>query len=128
MSVTGLHHFNIRGNPADIERVRRFYIDVLGLQEGWRAPSQSSGYWLYAGADPVLHLLLLPQARESAPLPADAPGFDHVALRCEDLDAILQRLGERGIEYRLTKVPVTGHLQAFLRDPMGNGLELNQAP
>lgn len=128
MSVTGLHHFNIRGNPDDIERIRRFYVEVLGLREGWRAPFESRGHWLYAGADPVLHLLLMPQAREGKPLPPDEPGLDHVALRCENLDAILQRLAERGIEYRLTKVPVTGHRQAFLRDPMGNGVELNQVP
>lgn len=128
MGITGLHHFNIRGNAEDIERVRRFYVDLLGLAEGWRPPFDSGGYWLYAGEEAVLHLVISPRMCGCGPLPADTPGLDHVAFGCDDLGGLLQRLDQHGVEHRLTKVPATGHLQAFLHDPMGNGVELNQAP
>ena len=51
MGVRGIDHVNLRA-PADlVERLRRFYTDLIGLREGPRPTprSGSRGHWLYAG-------------------------------------------------------------------------------
>lgn len=121
MPVSGLHHINFRAPSATIEALRRFYIDVLGLEEGMRPAFGSQGYWLYAGSHPVVHLSL-----PRGPAAEGGRGtIDHVAFACEDLDAMRARLDARGIDYRVAQVPAVKQIQVFLNDPAGNGVELN---
>lgn len=56
MSVIGLDHYNLRAPRPLLDTLRDFYIDVVGLRLGARPPFRSHGYWLYAGAQAVLHL------------------------------------------------------------------------
>lgn len=60
MSVRGIGHANLRASAETVERLRRFYVDVIGLCEGARPAfrSGSHGYWLYAGDSAVLHLAI----------------------------------------------------------------------
>jgi catechol 2,3-dioxygenase-like lactoylglutathione lyase family enzyme len=49
-----------------------------------------------------------------------------VALKVDDLDAIVADLEAKGVRaYRLPHVPGAGR-QAFVSDPSGNQIELNQ--
>lgn len=126
MSVLGFAHYNLRGSRVQIEALREFYTEVVGLTVGERPPFRSFGYWLYAGGRDLLHLS---EARPGEPERADAPTtFDHVALRSTGLPATEQHLRARGIDYRRAEVPETGAQQLFFRDPFGNGVELNFAP
>ncbi|EUA30020.1 glyoxalase/Bleomycin resistance /Dioxygenase superfamily protein [Mycobacterium xenopi 4042] len=53
-------------------------------------------------------------------------GANHFAIRVDDLDAAVADLQQRGVEvHRVPFVPGAGR-QAFLHDPFGNLLELNQ--
>ena len=53
---------------------------------------------------------------------------NHFALEVDGLDALLDLLAARGVEYRRSAyVPAAGH-QAFIRDPDGNVIELIQPP
>src|SRR5690349_17166239 len=52
--IEGLDHFNL--SPADLERSRRFYKEVLRLVDGDRPMFQQPGAWLYAGTRPIVHL------------------------------------------------------------------------
>ena len=62
----------------------------------------------------------------SAPAPeTPASTYDHAAFACEDRPGFEARLRERGIDYRVAEVPLTGQVQLFLRDPSGHGVELN---
>lgn len=58
MSIRGVGHVNLRAPAAMIERLRLFYIDVVGLCEGARPVfrSGSRGHWLYADDTDVVHL------------------------------------------------------------------------
>lgn len=56
MCVSGLNHFNISASADLIEKVKRFYVDVIGLALGPRAHLDHEGYWLYAGCTPIVHL------------------------------------------------------------------------
>jgi catechol 2,3-dioxygenase-like lactoylglutathione lyase family enzyme len=119
MSVLGLDHVNIAGSAALIERVRAFYVDILGLTEGHRPPFQSRGFWLYAGGHPVVHL----RVSDSDTIGASA--LDHYAFTCTGLDETMALLREHGIEFTLDPARDTKNAQLFLADPSGVELELN---
>ena len=120
MQVARIDHVNIAGPQDLIDACRDFYVAVLGLHEGHRPPFRSSGYWLYAGEDPIIHLSVTSDA------PGNANGaFNHFALRCSGLPDLLERLRLGGIEHSVTQVPLTGATQVFLKDPAGVAVELN---
>jgi catechol 2,3-dioxygenase-like lactoylglutathione lyase family enzyme len=50
MPLGGLQHFTIE--PADLERSKEFYCDVLGLENGERPPLDFPGYCSIAAASP----------------------------------------------------------------------------
>ena len=57
MSVLSLHHVNLRVSALELQLLREFYCDALGLSVGWRPPFKSNGLWLYAGDIPIVHLV-----------------------------------------------------------------------
>jgi catechol 2,3-dioxygenase-like lactoylglutathione lyase family enzyme len=123
MAVTGIDHYNLRAPLAVLERIRDWYRDTVGLTAGERPPFSHRGFWLYAGAQPLLHLSE-ESVGEHHPIPG-AGTFDHIAFRCDDFDAMRARLDGAGIAYRVADVPLTRTRQIFLQDPAGNGVELN---
>ena len=54
MPITHLEHFLVLTD--DIEATRDFYRDALGLTVGPRPPLPFTGYWLYAGRAPCVHI------------------------------------------------------------------------
>lgn len=123
MPLKILQHINIRCD--DVEATRDFYGSLLGLAVGPRPPFASFGYWLYAGEQPVVHIVQRP-AGEAAPQPGYG-ALDHVAFECSDLDGTRKSLRERGINFREAIVPRDKIVQLFVRDPDGVPLELNFA-
>lgn len=123
MPVRGFSHYNLRAPREMIERLQVFYRDVVGLTVGERPPFTFFGYWLYAGDRPLLHLAETGPG-ESRSL-AGAGTFDHAAFDCDDRPAFEARLAALGVAYRTARVPQTGQVQLFLKDPAGNGVELN---
>lgn len=123
MPVRGIGHVNLRAPAEAIERLRRFYIDVIGLSEGHRPVfrSGSSGYWLYAGDRAVLHLSI---ARSGGDSVQPAGVFDHLAFDCDGLEGTRARLDAAGIEYQTDVVDELHQTQLFLTDPAGIGVEL----
>jgi catechol-2,3-dioxygenase len=125
MTTLGFSHFNLCAPRELLDRLQAFYIDVVGLTPGPRPPFRRFGYWLYAGEQDLLHLVECE--------PGDARcvtvrnTFDHVAFRCADLAAALQRLAAEGIAFEQAVVPATRQVQLFFTDPAGNGVELNFA-
>ena len=122
MTVQSIHHINLRVSKGEIQELRSFYCDVLGLTEGWRPPFASSGYWLYADGMPIVHLVEVEQGAAAATRSGSA--LDHVSLKCTNLDAMLAQLKHRSVSYRLSQVPSVGDTQVFFRDPVGTGIEL----
>ena len=78
-----LDHVTIVAN--DCRRLRDFFVEVAGMQDGPRPPFAVAGHWLYLGHKAVLHLIERPspsgapvvQSRESA------ARIDHLALRVD---------------------------------------------
>jgi catechol 2,3-dioxygenase-like lactoylglutathione lyase family enzyme len=125
MTVQAFNHFNLRAPQPLAEALRNFYVDVVGLEVGWRPPFNFPGWWLYVGEQAVLHLVALPDTRTEAA--ARSGTFDHVAFACSGLPATEARLREQGVTFRKVVVPGTTQVQLFLTDPSGNGVELNFA-
>ena len=79
MPLGVLQHFTIE--PADLERTKDFYVDVLGLAVGDRPPLGFPGYWLYSGGVATVHLL---GPRSTMPTPAastTSPSPPRICLR-----------------------------------------------
>jgi catechol 2,3-dioxygenase-like lactoylglutathione lyase family enzyme len=115
MELRGIHHVNIA--VADIEAARTFYCDVMGCTEVPRPDFGFPGLWLDAGGEQI-HFM---QSN-------DAPrNGDHFAFEVADLDAAVADLESKGVKVNKLEPAVPGAgKQAFLNDPWGNLLELNQ--
>lgn len=115
MATLGIHHVNVLVD--DLDAARRFYTGVMGFVEAARPDFGFPGAWFQMGAQ-QLHLT-----------PSDVPerkSAQHFALQVSDLDTLCRDLEAKGA--RIDRVPYTpgaGH-QAFLADPAGNLIELNQ--
>jgi catechol-2,3-dioxygenase len=122
MSVLGLSHFNIRASLPLLDRLRDFYVDVVGLHPGFRPPFQRFGYWLYAGDSDVLHLTEADESERQ--IPNVLTTFDHVALKCAGRAMHEAALTQHGVHYKVAIVPQMHQVQLFFDDPAGNGVEL----
>ncbi len=118
MPIQGLDHFTI--NAADLDRSRRFYAEVLGLEDGDRPPFEFPGAWLYCGGRPIVHLVGGRAAGEGG-----TGILDHIALSARGLAETIQRLQAMEIEYTSRIVPRAGLHQVFVHDPDGVMVELN---
>jgi catechol 2,3-dioxygenase-like lactoylglutathione lyase family enzyme len=92
---------------AELEPVRRFFVDIAGLADGARPPFSVDGYWLYASGRPVLHLVGVPAAGAAGRV---TPRIDHIAFRLEhagEWQALLTRLDAAGIGYQTAQAPAS---------------------
>lgn len=125
MRTLGLSHFNITAPDALLEKVRDFYVEVIGLAVGERPGFRRRGFWLYAGQEPLVHLTACDEndARASG---ESTPGFfDHIAFSCQGLAGIIERLTGLNIPFEIVEIASLGQMQVFVRDPAGVGVELN---
>ena len=120
MKPPRIHHYAITAPGAVLDEVVSFYGNALGLTPGERPDFGIPGYWLYAGDEPILHLIQ-DDNREAG----SAGYLDHVALRCEGLEETKSRLEAHGIEYGQMQIDMLNQTQLFLRDPAGTSIELN---
>lgn len=125
MPVLRLDHLNLRASGSAFTALREFYCQVLGLRVGERPPLASAGSWLYAGADPVVHLVEVPEGAAPAAAAA-APGlaFDHVAFACSGLEETLSRLKDLSVPNTVQANPAAGQVLVRLEDPSGLRVEL----
>jgi catechol 2,3-dioxygenase-like lactoylglutathione lyase family enzyme len=113
MKPSGIHHVSIC--VTDATRGLEFYRDVLGMTQLPR-PDLGPGYWLDAGGQQV-HLM---------EMDTDPPRANHFAIRVDDVGAAVDDLRAQGVEvHPIDHIPGAGR-QAFLHDPFGNFIELNQ--
>ena len=129
--VAALDHVNILTN--DIEACRRFYVDGLGFEEGFRPALSLPGLWLYIGFSPVVHIIEIDE-----PLPKhsgavgqadfsikDSGAVDHVAFRAHNFEQFTARLDANGIEWQDRELPGRDLHQLFCFDPHGVKVEFN---
>jgi catechol 2,3-dioxygenase-like lactoylglutathione lyase family enzyme len=113
-----MNHFTVL--TSDLETCKRFYTDLLGLEEGFRPDLGFPGVWLYAGGQAVLHVIA------GRALPADPRGvLDHMAFTATDLPGTVAKLNARQIPFDLRRQAESGTWQLFCFDPNGARVELD---
>ena len=92
MQIERLDHFTIVAQPQEIEQLREFYCEVLGLQPGPRPDFAFDGYWLYPPTGgPMVHLAAI----TARALPAgvhDTGKLDHISFRSSGLHEFRRHL------------------------------------
>lgn len=129
MDVEGLHHVSLA--VTDLERSRRFYTEVLGLEEMERPSFEFAGVWYRVGSS-QLHLIAhaSPTLRKGGIDSRDV----HFAIRVRSYVAAVRALRDRGYAQdaveeikRVREQPSgkAGFPQVFLLDPDRHVIELN---
>ncbi len=123
--VTGLDHVGIQA--SDLDRSAAFYADVLGLTEIASPLPRNQVRWFKLGAG-QLHIVAGGHAG------AERNKWDHFALACADLPAMVARLDRLHVAWAdmsgahaLQRRP-DGVTQLFVFDPEGYHIELSDAP
>ena len=120
-----LDHVGIQ--VADLGRSVTFYTDVLGLREVPSPFPKEAARWLSLGNGRLLHIV----AHGTSGAPHNQ--WDHFALACSDLDAMIARLNELHIPWadmngrRAPQMRPDHVRQIFVRDPDGYNIEINDA-
>jgi len=120
---TGVDIGHVHLRAADLDRIRAFYVDILGFDVVFQTPDA-----LFISAGGYHHTLGFNtwESRGGSPPPAGSTGLYHVAIRYPTRAALgdaLRRLGRAGW-------PIDGfndhgtHEAIYLRDSEENGLEL----
>jgi catechol 2,3-dioxygenase-like lactoylglutathione lyase family enzyme len=118
MAVAGMNHFTILTD--DVDNTVSFYGDLMGLKPGPRPNFNFPGAWLYAGGQPILHVI------GGRPKNELKPGvIDHMAFSGNDLAATLSQLKARKVAYECRQQAGTGLWQVFFFDPNGAKIELD---
>ena len=125
MYTVGLSHFNITVPSELLEKVRDFYVEVVGLVVGERPGFKRKGFWLYAGNEPIVHLTACDESDARASAESGLSFFDHIAFSCRGLAGLIERLKLLNIPYEVVEISSLGQLQVFVRDPARVWVELN---
>ena len=139
MPVGKIAHYSIRS--LDLEAMRKFYTEVMGLTVGPRPKFNFPGLWLYNGGhesydNAVVHILGIdandPQGlkdylgdRGVESLKGGTGTFDHIAFSATDLRGMISHLKKISVPFRERTVPDLNLHQVFLDDPSGVVIELN---
>jgi catechol 2,3-dioxygenase-like lactoylglutathione lyase family enzyme len=121
MSIVSLQHVQLNVPLSRADEAKRFYGELLGLQEMPRPGSLSEagreGAWYSIGPGQELHLYFNPDGGFDA-----SASSQHPALVSDDLDGLRERLDAAGLALE-EAIPIAGRERFFARDPGGNRLE-----
>jgi lactoylglutathione lyase len=123
-----LHHVALWAR--DLERLRAFYVDVLGGTSGPLYENPRTGFrscFISLTEGPRIELMWRPPGLQAPPGPA-GPGYAHIALTVGSraaVDETVSRFRSRGVT--VASGPRTtgdGYYEAVIEDPEGNTIEL----
>jgi catechol 2,3-dioxygenase-like lactoylglutathione lyase family enzyme len=115
--IASLDHINIL--TKDVDKCRKFYVDGLGFEEGFRPKFDIPGLWLYLGYSPVIHII------EVSDSVLSSGSIDHIAFRAHNFDKFTSRLNKHDIKWEDREIPGMDLHQLFCHDPHGIKIEFN---
>ncbi len=135
MHIELLHHVSVP--VKDLERSKRFYREILGLQELRRPDFPFGGAWFRMGNNQELHLILEhTDATYRAGKGIDI-GDHHFAIRVRSHREVKEFLRSKGyredaedsdlMKMRVFPSPITGYPQIYILDPDRHLIEINAA-
>jgi catechol 2,3-dioxygenase-like lactoylglutathione lyase family enzyme len=136
--IRGLHHIAL--NTANLERLKGFYVNVLGFEEvcqnGWDdAPmideitdmkgSAAKYSFLRAGNLYIeMFQYSAPAAREAAPLRPCDRGYTHICLDVDNIEQEYERLAAAGMKFNRRPGDFGDSACVYGYDPDGNVIEI----
>jgi catechol 2,3-dioxygenase-like lactoylglutathione lyase family enzyme len=118
IDLVRLHHVSFA--IKDLAASKRFFSDVVGLEELERPAFKFPGAW-YAVGDRQLHLIQEESAGRE--ISSRISRSDHMALEVRDIDAVKRALDQAGIDYAVGGNDALGFSQIFCSDPDGHTIE-----
>lgn len=122
--IEALHHVSV--TVTDLERAKRFYAGVLGLEEIPRPDFGFPGAWYRLG-DRELHLIVHPITRTLRGTTDIDSRDGHFAIRVRSHRETREHLEAAGIPFDDRPRNRTPWPQIYVSDPDGNLIELNSA-
>lgn len=124
--ITGIGHTAYR--VSDLEVAKKFYCDVLGLEEMFTMRRDTGEVNLvYLRVDDTSFIELFPNATEKVALTNKTVGYAHLCLNVDDMQKTLAELAGRGLALEgQPKHGGDGNWQFWITDPDGNRIELMQ--
>ena len=131
MPVTAINHYLVVSK--NLERSKKFYQEVLGLELAERPDFGFPGYWLKTGDNICVHLASQNpnRIRDSFLLKKHPKGttgsgsVDHIAFLAQDPEAVRNRIQKNKVEMHFRSFPDAKLFQIFLKDPDDVTIELN---
>lgn len=129
MPLDRLDHYFVYASNLDDSR--RFYGEVLGLEDGPRPDFNFPGHWFYLEGRAVVHVGNAEfeggyvEPGEERQITGGTGPVDHIAFRGRDIDAFIERFESRGLRFERREIPDFELSQLFVRDPDGVTIELN---
>lgn len=131
MPVTALNHYLIVSK--NLERSKKFYQEVLGLDVAERPDFGFPGYWLKTGDNICVHLASQDPNKirdnfllKKHPRGTNGSGsVDHIAFLAQDPEAVRNRIQKNKVEMHFRSFPDAKLFQIFLKDPDDVTIELN---
>jgi len=115
------HHIHYFVSDSEIPKMQAWYAKVFGAKPGMRGK--------FVAADiPGANLSFAKSDRPTVTTKGHV--LDHVGFDVSDLDAFLKKAAEAGVKPAVapTQNPTSGVWLAFIYDPWGTYIELNQRP
>lgn len=123
--LNGFHHVAII--CSDYPRSKQFYTEILGfsvIAENYREARDSYKCDLALADGSQIELFSFPDA-PTRPSRPEAQGLRHLAFKVDNLDAVIQKLMDKGVECEPIRVDeYTDKRFTFFQDPDGLPLEL----
>ena len=131
MPVTALNHYLIVSK--NLERSKKFYQEVLGLDLAERPDFGFPGYWLKTGDNICVHLASQDpnKIRDNFLLKKHPKGtngsgsVDHIAFLAQNPEEVRNRIQKNKVEMHFRSFPDAKLFQIFLKDPDDVTIELN---
>lgn len=112
-----LNHVLVR--TRGLNAAKRFFTEVIGLEQGERPPFPFNGAWFYCEGKALIHVV--EDHEESL---GNGGSLAHVAIEGAEYEALLQRLQKAQARYSEKDVPLTGERQVFVSGPDGLMVEM----
>jgi catechol 2,3-dioxygenase-like lactoylglutathione lyase family enzyme len=120
MGIERLDHVNVV--TPQLEKMVKWYSDVLGLSVGPRPAFPFPGAWLYAGERPVVHLVDSADTKVGAEV---ALKLEHFAFAASDMAAFEATLSAHNQPFEKSTVAGTTLTQFHIADPDGNHIHVD---